>query len=200
MIYDLPSDSWWVGNRFSLFCSSQVIFNPGARCLRHFSWCAEFLMKWKTIGRALYAMMQMILPATPKVLQSSQREHVNEEEKKNVQTHFWYQTPKAKYKIHWTWASQWIYSLTLKWGCEGFLSCVFASLQVNTAMHEAKLVEECDELVEIIRQRKQVIAVKIKESKVKYYIQLNFFKRLLSAVWNIQIQVQSQMWHWLIFF
>lgn len=35
-------------------------------------------------------------------------------------------------------------------------------------MHEAKLVEECDELVEIIRQRKQVIAVKIKESKVKY--------------------------------
>lgn len=119
--------------------------------------------------------------------------------RKDVQTHFWYQTPKAKYKIHWTWASQWIYSLTLKWGCEGFLSCVFASLQVNTAMHEAKLVEECDELVEIIRQRKQVIAVKIKESKVKYYIQLNFFKRLLSAVWNIQIQVQSQRWHWLIF-
>lgn len=58
---------------------------------------------------------------------------------------------------------------------------MFASLQVNTAMHEAKLVEECDELVEIIRQRKQVIAVKIKESKVKYYIQLNFFKRLLSC-------------------
>lgn len=43
------------------------------------------------------------------------------------------------------------------------------SPQVNTAMHEAKLVEECDELVEIIRQRKQVIAVKIKESKVKYF-------------------------------
>lgn len=40
-------------------------------------------------------------------------------------------------------------------------------VQVNTAMHEAKLVEECDELVEIIRQRKQVIAVKIKESKVE---------------------------------
>lgn len=47
-------------------------------------------------------------------------------------------------------------------------TCVPTSLQVNTAMHEAKLVEECDELVEIIRQRKQVIAVKIKESKVKY--------------------------------
>uniref|UniRef100_A0A8C7HAK0 Midline 2 n=1 Tax=Oncorhynchus kisutch TaxID=8019 RepID=A0A8C7HAK0_ONCKI len=39
-------------------------------------------------------------------------------------------------------------------------------VEVNTAMHEAKLVEECDELVEIIRQRKQIIAVKIKESKV----------------------------------
>ncbi|XP_036826445.1 probable E3 ubiquitin-protein ligase MID2 isoform X3 [Oncorhynchus mykiss] len=42
----------------------------------------------------------------------------------------------------------------------------FDKLKVNTAMHEAKLVEECDELVEIIRQRKQIIAVKIKESKV----------------------------------
>ncbi|KAK6297967.1 hypothetical protein J4Q44_G00310220 [Coregonus suidteri] len=39
-------------------------------------------------------------------------------------------------------------------------------VEANTAMHEAKLVEECDELVEIIRQRKQIIAVKIKESKV----------------------------------
>lgn len=45
-------------------------------------------------------------------------------------------------------------------------ACACSSVQVNTAMHEAKLVEECDELVEIIRQRKQVIAVKIKESKV----------------------------------
>ena len=43
---------------------------------------------------------------------------------------------------------------------------VFYPVQVNTAMHESKLVEECDELVEIIRQRKQIIAVKIKESKV----------------------------------
>ncbi|KAF3812521.1 hypothetical protein GH733_019323 [Mirounga leonina] len=38
--------------------------------------------------------------------------------------------------------------------------------RVNTAMHEAKLMEECDELVEIIQQRKQMIAVKIKETKV----------------------------------
>uniref|UniRef100_A0A8C9VQU6 Midline 2 n=1 Tax=Scleropages formosus TaxID=113540 RepID=A0A8C9VQU6_SCLFO len=39
-------------------------------------------------------------------------------------------------------------------------------VEMNTAMHEAKLMDECDELVEIIRQRKQVITVKIKESKV----------------------------------
>ncbi|EMP32103.1 Putative E3 ubiquitin-protein ligase MID2 [Chelonia mydas] len=39
-------------------------------------------------------------------------------------------------------------------------------VEVNTAMHEAKLMEECDELMEIIRQRKQVIAVKIKETKI----------------------------------
>ncbi|XP_039187049.1 probable E3 ubiquitin-protein ligase MID2 [Crotalus tigris] len=39
-------------------------------------------------------------------------------------------------------------------------------VEVNTAMHEAKLMEECDKLVDIIRQRKQVIAVKIKETKV----------------------------------
>jgi hypothetical protein len=35
-------------------------------------------------------------------------------------------------------------------------------------MHEAKLMEECDELVEIIQQRKQMIAVKIKETKVNH--------------------------------
>ncbi|KAJ3588542.1 hypothetical protein NHX12_012134 [Muraenolepis orangiensis] len=45
------------------------------------------------------------------------------------------------------------------------LSTSFKAVSL-TAIHEAKLVEECDELVEIIRQRKQVIAVKIKESKV----------------------------------
>ncbi|XP_036316603.1 probable E3 ubiquitin-protein ligase MID2 isoform X6 [Pipistrellus kuhlii] len=39
-------------------------------------------------------------------------------------------------------------------------------VEVNTAMHEAKLMEECDELIEIIQQRKQMIAVKIKETKV----------------------------------
>lgn len=52
-------------------------------------------------------------------------------------------------------------------------------------MHEAKLVEECDELVEIIRQRKQVIAVKIKESKVKQREQntsaFDYHNRLLAT-------------------
>ncbi|MEE6509174.1 hypothetical protein FKM82_024750, partial [Ascaphus truei] len=37
---------------------------------------------------------------------------------------------------------------------------------VNTSMHEAKLTEECDELMDIIQRRKQMIAVKIKETKV----------------------------------
>lgn len=63
--------------------------------------------------------------------------------------------------------------------------CTCFCLQVNTAMHEAKLVEECDELVEIIRQRKQVIAVKIKESKVKYsqdaFYCIHFQKGLCSS-------------------
>ena len=52
-------------------------------------------------------------------------------------------------------------------------------------MHEAKLVEECDELVEIIRQRKQVIAVKIKESKVQLptsHSQLEFLRGGRAAV------------------
>lgn len=40
-------------------------------------------------------------------------------------------------------------------------------------MHEAKLMEECDELVEIIQQRKQMIAVKIKETKVKHSTSVN---------------------------
>ncbi|MGH0151062.1 UNVERIFIED_CONTAM: hypothetical protein FKN15_022952 [Acipenser sinensis] len=48
----------------------------------------------------------------------------------------------------------------------GKLIQICQQVEVNTAMHETKLMEECDELVEIIRQRKQVIAVKIKESKM----------------------------------
>ncbi|KAM9327073.1 putative E3 ubiquitin-protein ligase MID2 [Gastrophryne carolinensis] len=39
-------------------------------------------------------------------------------------------------------------------------------VEVNTSMHESKLNEECDELVDIIQRRKQMISVKIKETKV----------------------------------
>uniref|UniRef100_A0A8C5QTB7 RING-type E3 ubiquitin transferase n=1 Tax=Leptobrachium leishanense TaxID=445787 RepID=A0A8C5QTB7_9ANUR len=39
-------------------------------------------------------------------------------------------------------------------------------VEVNTSMHEAKLNEECDELIDTIQRRKQMIAVKIKETKV----------------------------------
>ncbi|CAH2315570.1 probable E3 ubiquitin- ligase MID2 [Pelobates cultripes] len=39
-------------------------------------------------------------------------------------------------------------------------------VEVNTSMHEAKLNEECDELMDTIQRRKQMIAVKIKETKV----------------------------------
>ncbi|KAM5146296.1 putative E3 ubiquitin-protein ligase MID2 isoform 1-T1 [Mantella aurantiaca] len=39
-------------------------------------------------------------------------------------------------------------------------------VEVNTSMHEAKLNEECDELVDIIHRRKQMISIKIKETKV----------------------------------
>ncbi|XP_056394325.1 probable E3 ubiquitin-protein ligase MID2 isoform X2 [Hyla sarda] len=46
------------------------------------------------------------------------------------------------------------------------LSDRYEKLKVNTSMHEAKLNEECDELVDIIHRRKQMIAVKIKETKV----------------------------------
>lgn len=65
------------------------------------------------------------------------------------------------------------------------------SLQVNTAMHESKLVEECDELVEIIRQRKQVIAVKIKESKV---IAWHFLEHLIMSKTK---KISKSLTYWL---
>uniref|UniRef100_A0A8C5QP54 RING-type E3 ubiquitin transferase n=1 Tax=Leptobrachium leishanense TaxID=445787 RepID=A0A8C5QP54_9ANUR len=46
------------------------------------------------------------------------------------------------------------------------LSERYEKLKVNTSMHEAKLNEECDELIDTIQRRKQMIAVKIKETKV----------------------------------
>ncbi|XP_078268565.1 putative E3 ubiquitin-protein ligase MID2 isoform X2 [Rhinoraja longicauda] len=48
----------------------------------------------------------------------------------------------------------------------GRLIQICQQVEVNTAIQENKLKEECDELVDIIRQRKQIIAVKIKEGKV----------------------------------
>ncbi|XP_042196743.1 probable E3 ubiquitin-protein ligase MID2 [Callorhinchus milii] len=47
----------------------------------------------------------------------------------------------------------------------GRLIQICQQVEVNTALQEAKLKKECDELMDIIRQRKQVIAVKIKEGK-----------------------------------
>ncbi|KAM8954402.1 putative E3 ubiquitin-protein ligase MID2 isoform 1-T1 [Pelodytes ibericus] len=45
-------------------------------------------------------------------------------------------------------------------------------VEVNTSMHEAKLNEECDELMDTIQRRKQMIAVKIKETKVRKVMKL----------------------------
>lgn len=41
-------------------------------------------------------------------------------------------------------------------------------LQVNASRQEAKLMEECDLLIEIIQQRRQIIGTKIKEGKVRF--------------------------------
>ncbi|XP_032886478.1 probable E3 ubiquitin-protein ligase MID2 isoform X2 [Amblyraja radiata] len=48
----------------------------------------------------------------------------------------------------------------------GRLIQICQQVEVTTAIQENKLKEECDELMDIIRQRKQIIAVKIKEGKV----------------------------------
>lgn len=39
-------------------------------------------------------------------------------------------------------------------------------VEVNASRQEAKLTEECDLLIEIIQQRRQIIGTKIKEGKV----------------------------------
>ncbi|ELK30194.1 Midline-1 [Myotis davidii] len=49
-----------------------------------------------------------------------------------------------------------------KAGCEQFI----AEMSVNASRQEAKLMEECDLLIEIIQQRRQIIGTKIKEGKV----------------------------------
>lgn len=44
------------------------------------------------------------------------------------------------------------------------------SAQVNASRQENKLLEECDQLINIIQQRRQIIATKIKEGKVLYHL------------------------------
>lgn len=46
------------------------------------------------------------------------------------------------------------------------LSLIGASVQVNASRQENKLLEECDLLINIIQQRRQIISTKIKEGKV----------------------------------
>lgn len=48
------------------------------------------------------------------------------------------------------------------------LSLICASVQVNASRQESKLLEECDLLINIIQQRRQIIATKIKEGKVLF--------------------------------
>lgn len=76
--------------------------------------------------------------------------------------------------------------------------CAAVPGQVNTAMHEAKLMEECDELMEIIRQRKQVIAVKIKETKVRSASSLSLLCQLQGLLWAalVPLPVQTQGVPW----
>lgn len=47
-----------------------------------------------------------------------------------------------------------------------WLSLIDASVQVNASRQENKLLEECDLLINIIQQRRQIISTKIKEGKV----------------------------------
>lgn len=70
--------------------------------------------------------------------------------------------------------------------------CAAVPGQVNTAMHEAKLMEECDELMEIIRQRKQVIAVKIKETKVRGASPLSLLCQLQGLLWAALVPLPVQ--------
>ncbi|KFP01574.1 E3 ubiquitin-protein ligase Midline-1 [Calypte anna] len=47
-------------------------------------------------------------------------------------------------------------------------SCNIHISQVNASRQETKLMEECDQLIEIIQQRRQIIGTKIKEGKSGY--------------------------------
>ena len=59
-------------------------------------------------------------------------------------------------------------------GSEG-ITCMFPPcLQVNASRQEIKLQEECDLLINIIQQRRQIITTKIKEGKVLFMLPLSF--------------------------
>lgn len=45
---------------------------------------------------------------------------------------------------------------------------IWTGSQVNASHQEGKLMEECDVLIDIIQQRKQIIGNKIKEGKVRW--------------------------------
>lgn len=58
-----------------------------------------------------------------------------------------------------------------KWITKGLhyrLSLIRTSVQVNASRQENKLLEECDLLINIVQQRRQIIATKIKEGKVLF--------------------------------
>ncbi len=44
--------------------------------------------------------------------------------------------------------------------------CILFLFQHNAAHQESKLTEECDTLMNIVQQRRQIIGTKIKEGKV----------------------------------
>lgn len=49
-----------------------------------------------------------------------------------------------------------------------YCTLIYTSVQVNATRQENKLLEECDLLINIVQQRRQIIATKIKEGKVLF--------------------------------
>lgn len=56
--------------------------------------------------------------------------------------------------------------------------------QVNASRQEGKLMDECDLLIEIINQRRQLIGTKIKEGKVMTQLLLKLTQRLIIIEMN----------------
>lgn len=55
---------------------------------------------------------------------------------------------------------------------------LFNQFQVNAARQETKLMEECDLLIDIIQQRRQIIGSKIKEGKVIFFCSMYSVKKV----------------------